>query len=518
MKDQAIGYRRKAIGKRPRKKEPTFFCSLLTFVFVHRLLPIAYCLVLVGCTVGPDFVRPNPPQVKSYTHGTDPAATIPAEGQAQVFERGGSIAADWWRLFNSSKLDVMIKDAIASNPTLQAAQASLRQSQDNLRAGYGVFYPQFNAGFDATRQKFSPASFGGTSASSIFNLFTLQATVSYALDVFGGERRAVESLQAQVDFQRYEVKGTYLTLSGNIINAVIARAAYHEQIKAAEQIIGIDREQVGISEAQWQAGAVPYSNVLSLRSQLAADEATLPPLRQKLSQTEDLLATLTGHTPAEYYPPQVDWADMTLPVKLPITLPSELVRQRPDILAAEAQLHSSAAEIGVATAALFPSFTLNGAYGQINNSLSGLFKESSSIWSLGGNVAAPLFHGGTLWFGRQAAIEVYNQYLAIYRQTVLSAFAQVADTLRALEHDAETLQAQSQALSTSEEALRLVQANYQAGTANYLQVLLADNQYHQAKIGYLQASAQQFQDTVALFVALGGGWWNDAELSNLTKD
>src|SRR5208337_1204778 len=197
-----------------------------------------------------------------------------------------------------------------------------------------------------------------------------------------------------VDFQRYEVKGAYLTLSGNIVNTTIAQAAYREQIKAEEQIISLDREQVGISEAQWEAGTVPYSNVLSLRSQLAADEATLPPLRQKVSQTEDLLATLTGHTPAEYAPPQVDWADLTLPVKLPITLPSELVRQRPDILAAEAQLHSSAAGIGVATAALFPSFTLNGAYGQSNNSLSDLFKGSSSIWSLGPNVAAPLFHGG----------------------------------------------------------------------------------------------------------------------------
>ena len=487
------------------------------FLFYLLTLNLSLHLLLAGCTVGPDFVRPNPPQVKSYTHGTDPVATIPADGKAQLFEQGGSIAADWWRLFNSSKLDVVIKDAIAGNPTLQAAQASLRQSQDNLRAGYGVFYPQFNAGFDATRQKFSSAIFGGSSGSNIFNLFTLQATVSYALDIFGGERRAVESLKAQVDFQRYEVKGTYLALSGNIVNTIIAQAAYREQIKAAEQIISLDREQVGISEAQWEAGTVPYSNVLSLRSQLAADEATLPPLQQKLSQTEDLLATLTGHIPAEYAPPQVDWADLTLPVKLPVTLTSELVRQRPDILAAEAQLHSSGAEIGVATAALFPSFTLSGSYGMINTSFNDLFKNSS-IWSLGSGVAAPLFHGGTLWYNRQAAIEGYNQSLANYRQTVLSAFAQVADTLRALEHDAETLQAQSQALSTSEEALRLVQSNYQAGTANYLQVLLADNQYHQARIGYLQASAQRFQDTVALFVALGGGWWNDAELSNLTKD
>lgn len=464
---------------------------------------------MISCTVGPDFVRPEPPHVERYTSGLQPGATIAADGQEQRFEEGARIASDWWRLFNSSKLDAVIKEALANNPTLQAAQASLRQSQDNLRAGYGVFYPQVDAGFDATRQKLSQARFGGSSANNtIFNLFTLSATVSYALDIFGGERRAVEGLQAQVDFQRHIVLGTYLTLSGNIVNTIIARAAYREEINATEQTIVLEKEQVRITELQAQAGTVPYSNVLSLRSQLAATEATLPPLRQKLNQAEHLLATLAGHAPAEWTSPQIDMVDLTLPADLPITLPSQLVRQRPDILTAEAQLHGASAEIGVATAALYPSFTLNGSYGVENTSFNDLFKNTSSIWSLGGNIAAPLFHGGTLRSRRSAAIEAYNQSLANYRQTVLGAFAQVADTLRALEHDAEVLQAQSEALSAAQEALRLVQANYQAGIANYLQVLVADNQYQQARIGYLQAQAQRFQDTVALFVALGGGWWN----------
>jgi NodT family efflux transporter outer membrane factor (OMF) lipoprotein len=472
---------------------------------------------LIGCAVGPDFVRPEPPTVDRYTSGAQPVATIAADGQAQQFAQGAKIAADWWSLFNSSKIDDVIKEAIANNPNLQAAQASLRQSQESLRAGYGVFYPQLDAGFDATRQKSSQSRFGGSSASKIFNLYTLTSTVSYALDVFGGERRAVESLQAQVDFQRYIVLGTYLTLSGNIVNTIIARAAYDTEIKATEQIITLQKEQIGITEIQAQAGTVSYSNVLSLRSQLAATEATLPPLKQKLSQTEHLLATLVGHLPAEWTSPQVDLADLTLPSDLPITLPSELVRQRPDILAAEAQLHSASADIGVATAALFPSFTLNGTYGLNNTSIEDLFKNMSSFWSLGANLTSPLFHGGTLSAKRRAAIEGYNQSLANYRQTVLSAFAQVADTLRALEHDAETLHAQSQSLSTAEEALRLIQANYQAGIANYLQVLIANSQYHQAKIGYLNALTQRFQDTVALFVALGGGWWDAKEkvLGNL---
>jgi NodT family efflux transporter outer membrane factor (OMF) lipoprotein len=333
-------------------------------------------------------------------------------------------------------------------------------------------------------------------------------TVSYALDIFGGERRAVESLNAQVDFQRYMVLGTYLTLTGNIVNTIIARSAYDAEIKTTEQIISLLKEQVRITEIQEQAGTVPYLNVLSLQSQLASTEAVLPPLRQKLSQTEHLLATLIGYLPAEWTSPQVDLSDLTLPTNLPVTLPSELVHQRPDILAAEAQLHSASAEIGVATAALFPSFTLNGTYGLNNASIKDLFKNTSSFWNLGANLTAPLFHGGTLSAKRRAAIEAYNQAAANYRQTVLSAFAQVADNLRALEHDAEILRAQSQALKASEEALRLIQANYEAGTVSYLQVLVADNQYHQAKIGYLQALAQRFQDTDAFFVVLGGGWWD----------
>ncbi len=481
------------------------------------MLWIIYLFLMVSCTVGPDFVRPEAPKIERYTSGAQPGATVSADGQVQSFKPTTEVVADWWRLFDSSRLDAVIKEAVANNANLQAAQSSLRQSQDNLRAGYGIFYPQVDAGFDATRQKLSQARFGGSSANStIFNLFTLSATVSYALDVFGGERRAVEALQAQVDFQRYTVEGTYLTLIGNVVNTIIARAAYREEIQATGQIIDLLKEQVAIAEAQAEAGTVPFSNVLSLRSQLAATEATLPPLRQKLNQADHLLATLVGHAPAEWASPQIDMADLTLPADLPLSLPSQLVRQRPDILAVEAQLHSASADIGVATAALFPSFTLNGSYGVQNTSFDNLFKSTSTIWSLGGNIAVPLFHGGTLWYKRRAAVEAYNQALANYRQTVLSSFAQVADTLRALENDAEAVQAQSRALNSAEESLRLTNVNYRAGTVNYLQVLVADYQYQQARIGHIQARAQRFQDTVALYAALGGGWWN-AEGRNLVE-
>jgi NodT family efflux transporter outer membrane factor (OMF) lipoprotein len=465
-------------------------------------------LHVTGCSVGPDFVRPKPPAVTQYTREPGTNETVSADGQAQRFEPSEKIAADWWRLFNSPKLDMVVKEAIAENQNLQAALARLRQSQENLRAGYGTFFPQVDASFDATRQKFSPARFGSGASSSIFNLYTATATVTYVLDIFGGQRRTVESLAAQVDFQRYTAQATHLTLLGNVVNAAIAQAAYWEEIEATEQIIAFEKDQLRIAEVQARAGTVPYANVLSIRAQLAATEAALPPLRQTLSQTQHLLAALVGRTPAEWGQLPLDLTDLTLPAELPVTLPSELVRQRPDILAAEAQMHSASATIGVATAAMFPNLTLNGDYGYNSVDITKLFENAGNFWGMGAHVAAPIFHAGTLWFQRRAAIEAYQASLASYRQVVVSAFQQVADTLRAVEHDAETLQAQSEALAAADQALRLVTANYEAGLVNYLQILKADSQYQQARLGYIQARAQRLQDSAALLVALGGGWWN----------
>ncbi len=395
----------------------------------------------------------------------------------------------------------------ANNPTLQAAQASLQQSEDNLRAGYGIFYPQLGASFQPTRQQFSPTRFGATTGPSIFNLYTLQATAGYVLDVFGGERRTVEGLGAQADIQYYNAQGTYLSLSGNIVNAIVAEAAYEAEIEATEQIIRLFKAQLSITAAQVQAGTVPYANLLSIQSQLATTEATLPPLQQQMAHTRHLLATLAGQAPADWAPPRVALSELKLPDDLPVSLPSDLVRQRPDILVAEAQLHSASAQIGVATAALFPSFSLNANYGWNSTTLSTLFASNAAFWTMGASLATPLIQGPTLWFQRKAAIDAYQQSLANYRQTVLGALAQVADALDALQHDAQTLSAQSQAVEASAEALHLIQANYQAGTVNYLQVLIADYQYQQAELSYIQAMGQRLQDTAALFVALGGGWW-----------
>ncbi len=466
--------------------------------------------MLGGCAVGPNFVRPAPPDTDRYTSQPRPEPTVAADGQARHFTPGAAITPDWWRLFKSAPLDALVRQAISNNPTLQAAEASLRQSQDNMRAGYGVFFPQILAGAGASRQATAPLQEGFKTAGSTFNLVTASGTISYALDVFGGSRRNVESLRAQAGSQRYETKAAYLTLSANVVNTSIARAAYAAQIRATEQLIELERQQLHLTEAQVHAGTAPYSSVLSARSVIAANQALLAPLEQSVSQAEHLLATLEGVAPSKATLPDIELAGLSLPVDLPLSLPSDLVNQRPDILSAEAQMHVASAKIGVATANLFPSFSLNGTYGAASvGSFSVLSAASGKFWSLGPSASIPVFQGTTFWYGRRAAIDAYQQSQAIHRQTVLGAFEQVADSLKALEHDAEALQAQVEARRAAGEALEPLQANYQAGLAACLDVLTADVQFHQATIAYLQAVAQRHQDTVALFVALGGGWWNE---------
>jgi len=472
---------------------------------------LALLYLLAGCAVGPDFTRPVVPESDRYAPQRIPASTQVAAGRAQRFLPGSSVAADWWKMFGSAQIDALVHEVVTANPGLEAARASLRQSREDLLAGYGVFYPQANLGAGATRERFSAASVGQGAGSSIFNLYTLSTSVSYALDLFGGERRQIEGLAAQVDYQRFVASGAYLTLTGNTVNTAVARAAYAAQIRATEQIVALQKEQVAIAQAQYRAGTQPYAAVLAIQSQLAATEATLPPLRQRLDQAGHLLAVLTGRPPSERAAPDIELDRLELPVDIPVVLPSELVRQRPDILAAEAELHRASANIGVATAAMFPAFTLNGAFGQIGNRSNALFQSGSNVWSLGADAAAPLFRGGSLRHQRRAAIEAYESARQTWRQVVLSGFQQVADALRGLEHDAESVAALSRSVEAADAALKLLHANYEAGLASYLQVLVADQQYRQARIAEIQGRAQRLQDTAALFVALGGGWWRRAE-------
>jgi len=477
------------------------------------------CLGLIlatlgACAVGPDFVRPAPLEADRYTTEAMPASTVEADAQVQHFAAGAALDTDWWRLFKSAQLDDTVRRALDNNPTLQASEASLRQSQDKVRAGYGVFFPQVGANLGAVRERIAPLQQGLQSPPSVFNLITLNGTIGYAFDLFGGERRAVEGLKAQVDYQRYAAKAAYLTLSANVVNTCIARAAYIAEVRATEQLIGLQRDELKSTEVQVRAGTAPYSDVLSLRSLIAANQAALAPLKQKISQTEDLLASLEGVVPSKVSLPDLELTGLSPPLDLPVSLPSDLARQRPDILSSEAQLHAASANIGVATAAMFPSITLNAAYGGSASSFGQLSAASGQFWSIGPSVSIPLFQGGRLWYGRKAAIDAYQAAQATYRQTVLDGFAQVADALKALEHDAQALQAEVEAQRAAGEALKLLQVDYRAGLVSYLEVWTADVQFQEATIGYLQAVAQRCQDTVALFVALGGGWWNQPRPTN----
>ncbi len=465
----------------------------------------------VACAVGPDFHRPPAPRTTRYTRDGI-TGTIAADGTAQVIRMGEPLAGAWWQLFGSAELVDLVRISLANNPNLDAARASLRRSEYLLRAGRGVYYPQVDASAGVSRQRFSPSRFGGTAAPNEFTLYTLAGTVGYTLDVFGGQRRTVEALHAQVDAQCFTLAAAWLTVTGNVVNTAIARASYAAEIAATDELVTALARQVEIARAQELAGTGTHAAVLTFEAQLASTSATLPPLRQQLVEADTLLATLVGRAPADWQAPALALSAIALPRELPVSVPADLVRQRPDILTAEANLHVSTANIGVATAAMLPSFSLSGSIGSDTSQLDSLFSYSSLVWNVGANLLAPLFHGGTLSNQRKAAIEAYRQSLAAYRQTVLGAFADVSNSLHALVNDAHELDDRLRAVRASTDALHIVSANYEAGLVGYLDVLTITTQYQQAQLSMIAARARRLQDTVALFIALGGGWWSATQV------
>lgn len=475
----------------------------------RRTAPAVLALAALGaCAVGPDFVRPPAPATDRVLNEPTPDDAAAAGGVTQRFSSDTRLPADWWTLFKSPALDAAVGQAIAHSPTLEAALASLRQSQSARRAGDGVFYPQLDASLGATRTHAAAVQESAAATRSVLDVVTLAGTISYTIDVFGGERRTVEGLRAQVDQQRSLVKAAFLALTGNVVDACIARAAYLAQIQATRELVAIERDQLQAILAQERAGTVAHAAVLAQRALIAGNEALLAPLAQKADQAAHLLALLQGTTPADAVAPDLTLAGLTLPVDLPISLPSELVRQRPDILAAEASLHLASANIGVATAALFPVFSLDASFGNASATAGGLFAAGAGFWSLAPTLLAPIFHGGTLRAQRQAAVDAYDVQRADYRQTVLAALSQVADALRALAYDAQALRALDESLRVASLSLKLERTSNGAGLVAEVDVMSADVLYHQAVIADLQAIALRHQDTVALFLALGGGWWN----------
>jgi NodT family efflux transporter outer membrane factor (OMF) lipoprotein len=475
----------------------------------------AVAAVLTACAVGPDYRAPDAPAAPGYTEKPLPAQTEAAPaagGEAQRFEPGAAISAEWWKLFGSPELDRLIQTALAGHPTLEAAQATLRQAQENLNAQYAVLYPSVDAGLSARRQRTSGASFGNPALpANVFTLYNASVNVSYAIDLAGGARRELEALEAGVDFQRFQLEAAYLSLTSNIATTAFREAALREQIRATREIVEAQERQLQLVEKQLALGAVARSDVLAQRAQYAQTRANLPPLEKALAQTRNQLAVLVGKFPGETSLPELDLAAFRLPQTLPVSLPSDLVRQRPDIRAAEALLRQTNARIGVAQALMFPQLTLSGSYGSAATRAGNLFDPGTQLWNVGANLLQPIFHAGQFQARKRGAVAAYDQAFAQYRQTVLGAFQDVSDVLLALEFDATALKAQAEAEVAARESLDMTRQQLQFGSANYLALFNAQRQYEQARIGLVQAQAARYADTAALFQALGGGWWRRGE-------
>jgi len=472
-----------------------------------RLRALAPALMLAGCALGPDFKRPDAP-AGAHVVIAPQAEALRTEGASQRFDASADVPARWWTLLGSPALDALVDGALAHSPTVAAAQAALRQSQDELRAGSGVFYPQVGASLGVARERSIVELNRAPQGVGPYNLATASASVSYVPDLFGLQRRSVEALRAQSEAQRDDVLAAYLALTANVVNAGVARAGYQAQLDALRETVRMQADQIHLARVQFDAGTAAYTAVVALTSQQSANQADAAALEQRIDQSEHLLAQLGGLAPADARLPAIALEDLRLPPDLPDALPAALARHRPDILAAEANLHAASARIGIATADLFPTVILGGTAGASQSSIAALLSSGTSFWSAQAQVAGTIFSGFSQWYARRAAIDAYQQSLALYQQTVLAALAQVADAMTALAHDAQAVRAQSAALAAAGEGLRLSRANYEAGTAGYLDLLSADMQYQQARLGYAGALAQRLQDTVALYAALGGGWWN----------
>ncbi|WP_051849435.1 efflux transporter outer membrane subunit [Thiomonas sp. FB-Cd] len=462
---------------------------------------------LVGCTTGPDFKRPAPPVVQSYTAGKLPVAF--ASSPTALGDAQGAVQAPsdhiWWRQFGSRKLDDLIGQALQSNPTLDAAQATLRQAEETYAAQAGTtLYPVANAQLGLQRQRISPAQQGQLGPERTFSLYNASVGVSYNLDLAGGNRRALEALAAQADYQRYQLKGARLTVAANIVTTAITQAQLAGQIAASEAILAAQASQLDLTRQRLALGNASEPDVLALQTQVEQTRASIVPLRNRLEQTNHLLAILAGLPPAATGLPHFILTDFHLPRQLPLSVPSELVRQRPDIRASEALLHVASAQYGVAVSRLYPQITLSGSLGSQALTTAGLFGPGSLVWGLAGQLAQPLFNAGLRPAARGAEAG-FDAAAANYKATVLQALRNVADVLRALDDDAQYLQAQSAANIASQQSLELVQRQYRLGAANYVQLLVAQQQAQQTRINLIAAQAQRLADSAAFYQAMGNG-------------
>jgi NodT family efflux transporter outer membrane factor (OMF) lipoprotein len=462
--------------------------------------------MLAGCAVGPDFHAPAPIKDISYTPGAQPAATVPVagpHGATQRFVMAEIIGGAWWRAFGSADLDHLVQQALDASPTLVQARMRLAQAHQDYLAQAGTLWPQVDATLNTARQQINPEAFGvnfpGTASSPPFTLYHASVNVSYALDVFGANRGSLEGLAAQVDYEQYQLEAARLTLAGNVVTTAIRRASLAAQIVLSQRILAAQERQLDIADKRYRAGGIARTDVFSQRLLVEQTRASLSPLRAQLAQAEHQLAVFLGRTPAQGAGPAPDLNAMTLPTELPQTLPSALARQRPDIRASEALLHQASANLGIATANLFPQITLTGSVGQEGIALSRL----ASVWSIAGGLTQPLFHGGQLRAREKSAEDAYEAAAGAYRQTVLQGLQQVADVLRALEQDAAELASRESAQRDAQAAAGIARRRYELGGISQLALLDAQRQELQTALDRTRTQAQRLSDTAALFQALG---------------
>jgi NodT family efflux transporter outer membrane factor (OMF) lipoprotein len=468
-------------------------------------------LLLSGCAVGPNFRAPPAPATQGYIPGDLARSTRSTDvvgGESQRFRFGQDLPGEWWALFGSPTLNELIGQAMVNYPDIAAQQAALRAAQENVRAQAGSFLPSLTGTAFAEREKSSGGTIAPGFPGFFTDIYTANLNVAYTFDLFGGERRTREQLLAQAEQQNFQLEASYLTLSFNVASAAIQLAAARDQVDATHQIITLEEKQLTVIQRLVQLGSQTNAELLQQKASLASVLATLPALQQQQAMAEHQLAILTGRFPHDVTPPELKLADLKLPQELPVSLPSSLVAQRPDIRAQAAVLHAASAAIGIATANMLPQLTLQGSFGGEALRFASLLEPGSNAWSIGGQIAQPLFEGGALRAKRRAAIDTFDQAKAQYQLTVLSAFQNVADTLTALDNDAQALNAQNDAVADAKAGLDLIQKQYDIGTANYVSLLTAQQAYQQARLAYVRALQSRYTDTVTLFQALGGGWWN----------
>ena len=480
---------------------------------IKRPVGLLAASLLAGCAVGPNFQQPAAPKGAGFTPGPLPAKTADAPGGAQTFAQNTDIPGEWWTLFQSPALDSLIKQAMQANPTIAAAQASLRVARENVLAQDGAFFPSIGLDANASKNQTSTGSLSPVAANNkaFYSLYTGEVSVSYSPDVFGLNRRTTESLAAQAENQHYELEAAYLTLTSNVVTAAVQEAGCQAEIAAQQQTIQADSQLRDIIAHQFAVGEVAQAVLLQQEAVLAQAQQMLPPMQKQLAMAQNALIALEGGYPNQTLAQQFDLASIHLPQNLPVSLPSQLVAQRPDILAAAANMHSASAQIGVAIANRLPQFPLTAALGTSPAALASAFTPYNQFFTVVSGMALPIFQGGTLLHRQRAANAQFQLAAAQYQETVIGAFQNVSDTLRALQSDADALQAAAASDQLAGQSLSIARTELQAGSIDDVSVLNAEQIYQTAQQALVQAEVTRLTDTAALFQALGGGWWNRAD-------